>query len=147
MSPDDARGALAGRGSSRRLYLLALFLIIGLPLIGSGAVWWLTASKRAVERAFTEPARELRGHGWAVHSLALSPDGRRVLSGSGDGTLRLWDYAACRPLLLMKGHRGPVLAVAFSPDGRRALSGSGDWSVRLWDLEPGERIRTLSGHE
>ncbi len=57
-------------------------------------------------------------------SVAFSPDGARVLSGSGDKTLKLWDAATGALLRTFEGHSDTVISVAFSPDGTRVLSGS-----------------------
>jgi WD40 repeat protein len=66
--------------------------------------------------------------------VAISPDGRRVLSGSDDQTVRLWDVNTAKELHRFAGHRGRVWGVAFSPDGRFALSCGEDRTIRLWRL-------------
>jgi WD40 repeat protein len=81
----------------------------------------------------------MKGHSLAVLSVAFSPDGKRIASGSKDNTLRLWDgksgEAIGEPL---QGHSGTVMSVAFSPDGKRVVSGSADKTLRLWDAELSE---------
>jgi WD40 repeat protein len=81
------------------------------------------------------------GHsGWVV-SVAYSPDGKHIVSGSNDKTVRIWDAetgaAVCDPLL---GHSGRVDSVAYSPDGKHIVSGSGDKTVRIWNAETGAAV-------
>jgi WD40 repeat protein/serine/threonine protein kinase/pSer/pThr/pTyr-binding forkhead associated (FHA) protein len=82
----------------------------------------------------------------ALHAAAFNPDGKSVLVGSTDSTLKLWDIAAQRCLLSFEGHKGGVEAVALSPVGRSALSGSADATLKLWDMATAECLRTLVGH-
>lgn len=74
-------------------------------------------------------------------SAAFSPDGRRLLSASGDQTLRLWDAETGPEIRSFAGHQSAVASVAFSPDGQRLLSGSHDGTLRLWDGESGQQLR------
>ena len=83
----------------------------------------------------------LQGHSASVTSVAFSPDGARVVSGSGDNSLRLWDAAIGQPIgEPWQGHGASVYSVAFSPDGARVVSGSGDNTLRLWDAATGQPI-------
>src|SRR5271166_1441259 len=82
-----------------------------------------------------------------VTAVAFSPDGTRVLTGSGDKTARLWDAATGKPLATLEGHTNSVWAVAFSPDGARVLTGSLDNTARLWDAATGKPVATLEGHK
>ena len=85
---------------------------------------------RAERPAARRAARRASG---SVSSVAFSPDGSRIVSGSWDHTLRLWDSQSSRPLgAPLEGHEDSVLSVAFSPDGTRIVSGSGDNTLRLW---------------
>ena len=72
-----------------------------------------------------------------VNSVAFSPDGRRIVSGSQDRTIRIWNALTGECLRTIRGHQGPVEAVAFSPDGTSVVSGSKDNTVRMWDAESG----------
>ena len=88
----------------------------------------------------------LTGHtGWVI-SVAFSPDGNTIVSGSRDDTIRLWDANTGRLIRTLTGHTGSVLSVAFSSDGNIIASGSGDATIRLWDANTGRHIRTLTGH-
>ena len=84
-------------------------------------------------------------HTGRVVGAALSPDGKRVLSGGGDRTVRLWDADTGKELRKMTGHTGDVVSVAFGPKGR-ALSGSFDRTMRLWDCDTGKNVGVFSGH-
>jgi WD40 repeat protein len=69
-----------------------------------------------------------------VYSLAFSATGRRLLSGSYDRSIRVWEPFSNGQIVSWTGPIGPVYSVAFSPDGRRAYSGSADTSVVVWDV-------------
>ena len=72
-----------------------------------------------------------------MSSVAFSPDGTRIVSGSADKTVRVWDAATGQPIgQPLTGHTDAVSSVAFSPDGDRIASGSDDNTVRLWDAAP-----------
>jgi len=78
----------------------------------------------------------LEGHSDYVTSVAFSPDGSRIVSGSEDNTIRLWDAETGDPIgNPLEGHSDYVTSVAFSPDGSRIVSGSDDNTIRLWDAE------------
>ena len=75
---------------------------------------------------------KLQGHSGGVRAVAFSPDGDRIVSGSSDNTLRLWDREGSPIGEPLQGHSDWVWAVAFSPDGDRIVSGSSDNTLRLW---------------
>ncbi|OUL28577.1 NB-ARC domain-containing protein [Nostoc sp. 106C] len=81
-----------------------------------------------------------------VQSLAFSPDGQILASGSNDQTVRLWNVHTGQCLKTLRGHKSWVQSLAFSPDGQILASGSNDQTVRLWCVDTGECLRSLSGH-
>ena len=91
-------------------------------------------------------AMPLMGHAGLVHSVAIGPDGKRIVSGSSDGTVKLWDAGTGQVLRTLKGETGAVYSVAISPDGKRIVSGDYKRSVTVWDAGTGKDLRTLKGH-
>ena len=88
----------------------------------------------------------LTGHSDPVYSVAFSPDGRTLASGSYDNTIKLWDVQSQREIATLTGHSDPVYSVAFSPDGRTLASGTWDKTIKLWDVQSQRQIATLTGH-
>jgi WD40 repeat protein len=88
----------------------------------------------------------LRGHTSHVTSVVFSPEGKRIVTGSADNTVKVWDAATRREMLTLRGHSHGVTSVAFSPDGRWIVTGSEDHTARLWDARTGREILPLVGH-
>jgi guanine nucleotide-binding protein subunit beta-2-like 1 protein len=107
-------------------------------------VWTLTRE----EEKFGVPKRRLKGHSHYVQDVAISSDGQFALSGSWDGTLRLWDLSTGVTTRNFYGHTKDVLSVAFSADNRQIVSGSRDKSINLWNtLGQCKFVITEEGHK
>jgi serine/threonine protein kinase len=97
----------------------------------------------------TQPMRTLAIASGPVWSVAVSPDGKTIASGSTDGTIHLWKVGADNvrvPTRILGGHFDPVWSLAISPDGQFLASGSADKTIKIWDLKTGELLDTLKGH-
>ena len=78
-----------------------------------------------VEKMWPRQLQQLQGHEDYVHSVAFSPDGSKIISGSDDKTIRIWDASTGVEMLPpLQGHEDCVRSVAFSPDGSKIISGS-----------------------
>ncbi|XP_038670525.1 notchless protein homolog 1 isoform X1 [Scyliorhinus canicula] len=98
-------------------------------------------------RAVTRCTSSLEGHTEAVISVAFSPTGRYLASGSGDTTVRFWDLSTETPHFTAKGHRHWVLSIAWSPDGKKLASGCKNSQIFLWDPSTGQQMgKVLTGH-
>ena len=87
------------------------------------------------------------GHWDQINAVDWSPDNARIVTGSDDGTARVWDSAGGQELLLWAGHEARVVDVAYSKDGSFIVTaGDRDGTAKVWDASGGEEIHTLSGH-
>jgi serine/threonine protein kinase len=82
-----------------------------------------------------------------VWSIAITPNGRAIVSGNSDGTIHLLHKRHGKVLKVLAGHSGPVWSVAVSPDGGTIASGSADNTIKLWNLYTGKLIQSWDGHK
>jgi WD40 repeat protein/serine/threonine protein kinase len=99
-------------------------------------------------RISDQASMTLRGHERGVETVAFSPDGRRIVSGSADSTIKVWDTDSGSELMTLRGHKDKVMSAAFSPDGKRIVSSGGKWdrTIRVWDANSGSELITITGH-
>jgi serine/threonine protein kinase len=150
--------------SSRRSYGLGVTAVGIVFALGVGLTLWFmrgspattgtspslaaaTAATAPASSIVLQPSKTLRGHAGGVISLAYSPNGKVLASGSQDKTILLWDTATWKASEAIKGHSGDVFCVAFSPDGRKLASVTSErdsCAVRLWEVETAKSAGTIS---
>lgn len=113
-----------------------VFAAAGEPGLFGEVRQWKVAEKRLIHL--------FEGHQDAIYSIALSPDGKILASGSYDQKIKLWDVESGKELSTLHGHNGAVFGLAFRPDGKILASASADRTIKLWNLQTGKRTDTLS---
>jgi len=87
------------------------------------------------------------GHSESINCIAMTPNGKMLVSGSEDNTLKLWNLQKRKYIATLEGHEAGVKSVAFSPDGKILVSGSADNTIKLWQLPKVKApTHTLTGH-
>jgi len=104
---------------------------------GALLIWHAHTGKLLASRA--------KAHDDAVSSIAFAPDGKTLVSGSWDRTVKTWD-SKLNSRRIFAGHADQVCCVGFTPDGKSVVSGSRDRTARLWDLATGHALEIFQGH-
>ena len=154
--PSDREGPLRRKSSEKsfpkrpvarlgkgRISAVALTPDCQLLAVASSIGVWLYNPVELLTGNLTELGL-LSGNMDRVISMAFSPDGKFLASGSWDNTIRLWDVAEQKEVAVLKGHTDAVTSVSFSPDGKLLALGSS--VVRLWDVVEREEVAVLKGH-
>jgi outer membrane biosynthesis protein TonB len=131
-------------GSQKDMARSAIFLPDGeraLTAGDDGEIVLRSVSDGAVLHVFSA-----RDHG-GVNKIAISADGRRMVSGHSSGSVILWDLETKQPLHALDAHGWSVAGVSMSPDGTTAVSGDIDGELKLWDVTSGRMLRSWLGHE
>jgi WD40 repeat protein len=127
-------------------------------LLALGGVWYSQSRESAITKSSnpSQPAsttsensdlpKTLKGHSSDVNAIAFTPDGKTIVTGSDDKTIKLWSLATGEEIRTLKKHSNWVWTLAISPDGKTLASGSADHTIKLWNLATGEEILTLKGH-
>lgn len=91
----------------------------------------------------TRTSTAMQGHTGQIFSIAFSADSRKLVSGSTDGSVRVWDVEQCREIAVLRGHTETVIQVMFSPNQECVASASHDGTIRLWDVLTRRTVLTL----
>ncbi len=140
-------------GVSRRTLLIGAATLAVAGFTGTG-IWWFTrtpqdkSTKQPPATRLTQGTRFVtyRGHTNIVETVAWSPNGTRIASGSWDGIVRVWNATDGSDTFVYKGHKNTVPSVAWSLDGKRIASASYDTTVQVWNATDGSNPLTYKGH-
>ena len=127
----------------------------GARIVTGAPVYWLQRSEPESNNDYAAKVWDaksgqelltLKGHSYNVHSVAFSPDDRRIATSSADGA-KVWDAKSGQELLTLSVEAYVATkSVAFSPDGRRIVTGNTDATAKIWDARSGQQLLTLKGH-
>jgi WD40 repeat protein len=140
-SPDQLPGQLVGRLVSHPDP--AIRAVAGAISGWAEAPWLCPLTRPGLAPAAGPQRYLLLGHSAGVEAVAVTPDGRSIVSGSQDNTVRVWDLASGRPIRTLRGHTNSVSSVAVTSDSQLVVSGSWDKTARIWNLASGRLVRTL----
>ena len=133
--------------ASKRTWLIggAVALVVGL---GGYGIWKLlyTDTLNFLDYENISIAHNLNGHSSYVNTLAISPDGQTLVSGSADKTIKIWNLSTGQEIRTLTGHSNPVNTLAISSDWQTLVSGSADKTIKIWNLSTGQEIRSITGN-
>jgi WD40 repeat protein len=118
----------------KKVWLIVVIVLLAVLLVGLVLYRNHLLPEEPDATSGSAPCRTLAGHSGWIHSLAFSPAGTLLASGSYDQTVKLWDVANGTESVTLRGHSDNVYGVAFSPDGQLLASGSWDGTVKLWNI-------------
>ncbi|MCL1470115.1 WD40 repeat domain-containing protein [Argonema antarcticum] len=121
-----------------KLLLEKVKLIVNAP--------WLRPLKPNLTPPGGRLLRTLIGHTGAILTLAVTPDGKWIISGSSDKTIKIWNLKTGAEIFTLIGHTDKVTSIALTSDGKRLISGSDDCTIKVWDLGNQKELFTLQGH-
>lgn len=106
-----------------------------------------TERVREIEKTYPKLFDQVfTGHTAAAAGVAITPDGKMLVSIGNDNAVRIWDVAAGQLSKSLDGHTSWVGSVLVTPDGTKAITAGGDYIIRVWDLKAGKQIDILEGH-
>jgi WD40 repeat protein len=106
-----------------------------------------TERAREIEKAYPNLFDQVfSGHTGAVAGVAITPDGKTLVSIGNDNAVRVWDVAAGKLVKSLEGHTSWVGSLLVTPDGTKAITAGGDYIIRVWDLKNGRQSDVLEGH-
>ncbi|MCB0034524.1 MAG: hypothetical protein KDE51_10915 [Anaerolineales bacterium] len=121
------------------------------PLLAQAKAWRGATWLRPLKGALTPPGgaliATLSGHAGNIFSLALSPDGQRLVSASNDCTVKIWDMVNGQLLYSLVGHNDAVNKVLITPDGQKVISAARDGLLGVWSITDGQVVHVLGGHQ
>jgi WD40 repeat protein len=106
-----------------------------------------TERAREIEKTYPNLFNQVyNGHTGAVAGVAITPDGKTLVSIGNDNAVRVWDVAAGKLTKSLEGHASWIGSLLVTPDGTRAITAGGDSIIRIWDLKTGRQADVLEGH-
>jgi WD40 repeat protein len=144
------RWRMDAKKEARENYFAALDWVESRPIEAKNAQFRALRAEAAIllgmRMEFMRYSGVIQAHESEIRSITFTPDGRRIVTGSLDHTVKVWDARSRRLLATLKGHKAAVCCVAVSPEGNRLASGSRDDTIKLWDTVTGKELLTLKGH-